>query len=173
MLEGDMSNAFSDRSGSRQGRAGRAVLWVAILLSVALLSFVVAMAVRNNPLASDDTANGISKYRFLEECKEQLEEADTLNVSLQGQNVPLKSLIEQSSPLAAGESLHVNVAADSRDWVAAAQPNPEGGWLAASPVLISIHGKNASVKPVGSAGLQCLYSKKDKKTTVQIVPPSQ
>ncbi|MDB5045642.1 MAG: hypothetical protein JWQ08_1692 [Deinococcus sp.] len=173
MLGGDMSNAFSDRSGPRQGGAGRAVLWVAILLSVALLSLVVAVAVRTNPLASDSTTNGISKYKFLEECKEQLEEADSLNVSLQGQNVPLKTLIEQSSPLAAGEELHVEVASESREWVAAAQTNPEGGWLAASPVLISIHGKNASVRPVGSAGLQCLYSKKDKKTTAQIVPPSQ
>ncbi|UQN07173.1 hypothetical protein [Deinococcus sp. QL22] len=168
-----MSNAFSDRSGPSGGRAGRAVLWVAILLSVALLSFVVAVAVRTNPLASDYTTNGISKYMFLEECKEQLEEADTLNVSLQGQNVPLKSLIEQSSPLAAGETLHVEVEADSREWVASAQPNPEGGWLAGAPVLIAIHGKNASVRPVGSAGLQCLYSKKDRKTTVQIVPPAQ
>ncbi|ANE42818.1 hypothetical protein [Deinococcus puniceus] len=168
-----MSNAFSDRSGSRGGRAGRAFLWVAILLSVALLSFVVAVAVRTNPLASDYTTNGISKYKFLEYCKEQLEEADTLSVSLQGQSVPLKTLIEQSSPLAAGESLHVSLAADSLEWVAAAQPNPEGGWLAGAPVLIAIHGKNASVRPVGSAGLQCLYSKKDKKTTVQIVPPTQ
>ena len=59
------------------GAVGRTLLWVAIILSVALLSFVTLLAIRNNPLYSNAEANGISKYKFIEFCKDKM--TDQLN----------------------------------------------------------------------------------------------
>ena len=81
------------------GGAGRALLWVALLLTLALLGFVTATAVRNNPIYSDREANGISKYRFIENCKELTHDTEELTVGAAGQSIPLKTLIEQSAPL--------------------------------------------------------------------------
>ena len=56
------------------GAAGRTLLWAAIILSLALLSFITVLAIRNNPLYSDSATNGISKYKFIEFCKDKMTE---------------------------------------------------------------------------------------------------
>lgn len=85
-------------TSTSHGGAGRALLWVAIILTVALLGFVTATAVRANPIYSDRDANGISKYKFIEACKEIAEDTEELTVGAMGQAIPLKTLVEQSSP---------------------------------------------------------------------------
>jgi hypothetical protein len=69
MLPGKMSQ----HSSSTQSPVGRILLWVAIVISLALLGFVTALTIRNNPYLSDAQTNGISKYKFLEGCKEEMQ----------------------------------------------------------------------------------------------------
>ncbi|WP_146202713.1 hypothetical protein [Deinococcus irradiatisoli] len=69
-----MSQLTSNQRNKRHGSMGRGLLWLAIVLSVALLGFVTALAIRNNPLYSDAATNGISKYKFIEFCKDKMTE---------------------------------------------------------------------------------------------------
>ncbi len=69
MLGGKMSQ----HSSRTHSPVGRIFLWLAIVLSLALLGFVTALTIRNNPYLSDSEANGISKYKFLEGCKTEMQ----------------------------------------------------------------------------------------------------
>ncbi|MBB5379241.1 hypothetical protein HNQ07_004756 [Deinococcus metalli] len=156
---------------SRSG-VGRPLLWLALLLSVALLGFVTAVAVRNNPIYSDRDANGISKYRFIEECKEAALDAETLSVGAGGQSIPLKTLVTQSRPLATGEHVATLLDAPAAAVVSGTQPVAGGGWtLANLPVTINIVGKTTTA--LGQLPLQCAYDKKAGKTTAQLQLPGQ
>ncbi len=69
-----MSQLTSNQRNKRHGALGRGLLWLAVILTVALLSFVTALAIRNNPLYSDAATNGLSKYKFIEFCKDKMTE---------------------------------------------------------------------------------------------------
>ena len=60
-------------SSTTRSPLGRIFLWVAIVLSLALLGFVTALTIRNNPYLSDAQTNGVSKYKFLEGCKNEMQ----------------------------------------------------------------------------------------------------
>ncbi|THF86838.1 hypothetical protein E7T09_12220 [Deinococcus sp. KSM4-11] len=157
---------------NRRSGVGRALQWLALLLTLALLGFVTAVAVRNNPIYSDREANGISKYRFIEQCKEAAADAETLTVNASGQAVPLKTLVTQSRPLATGERIGSALEAPAAAVVAGTQSVDGGGWtLAGVPVTISIVGKKTST--LGQLPLQCSYDKKAGKTTAQLQLPGQ
>ena len=74
MLGPSMNNypASNQHNKHGHGAAGRTLLWAAIILSLALLSFITLLAIRNNPLYSDSVTNGISKYKFIEFCKDKM-----------------------------------------------------------------------------------------------------
>ncbi len=76
MLAANMNKypASNQHNKHGHGTAGKVALWSAILLSLALLTFVTVWAVRANPLYSDAATNGQSKYKFIEACKEKLTE---------------------------------------------------------------------------------------------------
>ncbi|GGJ87733.1 hypothetical protein [Deinococcus aquiradiocola] len=61
----------SDGSGSR------VLLWVAIVLTLALLVWMSVFTVQRNPYVSDVSRNKISKSRFIEECKTKFDEFAT------------------------------------------------------------------------------------------------
>ncbi|WP_309572658.1 hypothetical protein [Deinococcus sp.] len=156
---------------SRSG-VGRTLLWLALLLTMALLGFVTVTAVRNNPIYSDRDANGISKYRFIEQCKEAAADAETLTVNASGQAVPLKTLVTQSRPLATGERIGSSLDAPAAAVVAGTQSVNGGGWaLGGVPVTISVIGKTTST--LGQLPMQCSYDKKAAKTTAQLQLPGQ
>ncbi|WP_295817970.1 hypothetical protein [uncultured Deinococcus sp.] len=156
---------------SRSG-VGRALHWLALLLTFLLLGFVTAVAVRNNPIYSDRAANGVSKYHFIEECKEAAADAETLTVSAGGQAIPLETLVTQSRPLATGERIGSSLEAPSAAVVSGTQPLDGGGWtLTGVPVTISVIGKTTT--PLGQLPLQCAYDKKAGKTTAQLQLPGQ
>ncbi|ALW87938.1 hypothetical protein AUC44_02675 [Deinococcus actinosclerus] len=169
MLSGDMSKHTTSTS---HGGAGRALLWVAILLTVALLGFVTATAVRNNPINSDRVANGVSKYHFIEECKELAHDSEQLTVGAMGQTIPLKTLVEQSSPLKAGDEIHASLEATSAEIVRATQTVEGGGWTLTAPATIAVH-NGANVKTLGQLPMACTHDKKTGKTTATLQLPGQ
>lgn len=147
-------------SSKRHGNLGRTLLWVAIVLSVLLLGFVTALTIRANPYVSDREANGISKFKFLEACKEQLAEDEQL-VSLQG-------LLQQSGQLRAGQRLTAEIAAEPADLVASVQSVPEGGWTLNVPANIQVNGRGV---PLGQLPMQCAHDKAQNRTTAQLQLP--
>ncbi|WP_343757239.1 hypothetical protein [Deinococcus depolymerans] len=155
------------------GSAGRALLWVAILLSVTLLGFVTATAVRNNPIYSDREANGVSKYRFIETCKELAADTEALTVGAAGQSIPLKTLIEQSAPLKAGDTIHADLDAEPAQIIKATQPVDGGGWTLTAPATVAVHSRAGGVNTLGQLPLQCAHDKKTGKTTAQLSLPGQ
>lgn len=169
MLGSDMSKHTTSTS---HGGAGRALLWVAILLTVALLGFVTATAVRANPIYSDRDANGISKYKFIEACKEIAEDTEELTVGAMGQAIPLKTLVEQSSPLKAGDELHAGIEAEPAEIIKATQTVEGGGWTLTAPVTIAVH-SGERVNTLGQLPMACSHDKKTGKTTATLNLPGQ
>ncbi|SMB90353.1 hypothetical protein [Deinococcus hopiensis] len=159
-------------SSKRHGGAGRTLLWLAILLSLLLLGFVTALSIRANPYVSNVQQGGISKFKFIEECKDQLSEAGKLPVNLGGQSTTLEQVLAQSRPLKAGEHILAELNAEPREVVRAAQVAQTGGWAMTTPVLLSVEGPQGST-PLGQLGLQCAHEKDSGKTVASILPPSQ
>ncbi|WP_229777679.1 MULTISPECIES: hypothetical protein [Deinococcus] len=155
------------------GGAGRALLWLAILLTLALLGFVTATAVRNNPIYSDREANGISKYKFIEACKELAHDTENLAVGAAGQSIPLKTLIEQSgAPLKAGDSIHADLDAEPAQIIKATQTVEGGGWTLTAPATVAVHSAGRE-NTLGQLPLQCAHDKATGKTTAQLSLPGQ
>lgn len=131
------------------GTTGKVLLWVAILLSVALLGFMTVWAVRNNPLYSNAEANGLSKYKFIEQCKDKL--ADQLNVFAKqpggaqiGASYNARDIVSSVS-----EGIQQPPAAN-----ATALPPRVPGWSMVSQVKLSREGFASQTVPFG-----CQYEK--------------
>lgn len=159
MLTLDMSELTSPK---RHGNVGRTLLWVAILLSVLLLGFVTALSIRSNPYYSDARANGISKFEFLEECREGIREAEQLTA--------LRGVLQQGGQLQPGQNLHAEIAATPSELVRNVQTVPGGGWTLTGPADISIRGQTAVL---GQLGAQCAYDKAQRRTVAQLQLPGQ
>jgi hypothetical protein len=157
MLRGDMSELTSSR---RHGGAGRTLLWVAIALSVLLLGFVTALSIRANPYASDYEANGISKFKFIEQCREQLAGAQQLE--------ELKGVLQQTGQLRPNQALRADLAAEPSGIVAGTQAAPGGGWTLTGPADIRIEGQTAVL---GQLGMQCVHDKAQGRTVAQLQIP--
>lgn len=168
MLRGDMSELTSNK---RHGGLGRALLWVAVVLTVALLGFVTAVAVRSNPIYSDRDANGVSKYRFIEECRELLEDTDELTVGAQGQSIPLRTLVEQSAPLGQGDELRAELEAEPAQIIRATETVEGGGWTLTAPATISVH-NGPRARTLGQLPMQCAHAK-GQETQAQLQLPGQ
>ncbi|WP_034419259.1 hypothetical protein [Deinococcus frigens] len=158
-------------SNKRHGGLGRALLWVAIVLTVALLGFVTAVAVRSNPIYSDREANGVSKYKFIEQCRELLEDTEKLTVNAQGQAVPLQTLVEQSAPLAKGDELHAELEAEPAQIIRATETIEGGGWTLTAPATISVR-NGSRTRALGQLPMQCVHPK-GKETQAQLGLPGQ
>ncbi len=168
MLRGDMSELTSNK---RHGGVGRALLWVAVVLTVALLGFVTAVAVRSNPIYSDRDANGVSKYKFIEECRELLEDTDKLTVGAQGQALPLKALVEQSAPLGKNDELHATLEAEPAQIIRATENIEGGGWTLTAPATIAVH-SGSKTRALGQLPMQCAHVK-GQETQAQLQLPGQ
>ncbi|MEF2280153.1 hypothetical protein V3W47_17815 [Deinococcus sp. YIM 134068] len=147
-------------SPKRHGRLGRTLLWVAIALSVALLGFVTAVTIRANPYYSNAEANGISKYIFLEECKEQIHDAEELEA--------LKGVLQQTGQLRPNQNLTADIAAEPSELVANTQEAQGGGWTLTAPANIRIVGQTAVL---GQLGMQCNHAKAQGRTVAQLQLP--
>lgn len=147
-------------SPTRHSTVGRTLLWVAVLLSLLLLGFVTVLSIRHNPYYSDRAANGISKFKFIEACKEDLGHAEQLTT--------LKGLLQQAGQLQPGQNLHAEIAAEPRELVNSVQAVPGGGWALSVPANISIQGQTAVL---GQLGAQCAYDKAQGRTVAQLQLP--
>jgi len=147
-------------SSKRHGKAGRTLLWVAILLSVLLLGFVTALSIRANPYYSDRNANGVSKFEFLEECKEELAEAEQLET--------LRGLLQQGGQLQPGQTLLARIAAEPADLVNNTQTLPGGGWSLTAPADIRIQGQTVVL---GQLPMQCVRPKGETRAAAQLQLP--
>ncbi|BDP43035.1 hypothetical protein DAETH_30040 [Deinococcus aetherius] len=147
-------------SSRRHGKLGRTLLWVSIALSVLLLGFVTALSIRTNPYYSDAEANGISKYIFIEECREQLAEARELET--------LRGVLQQTGQLRQGQNLHADIGAEPGEIVANTQAVPGGGWALSAPANISVEGQSSVL---GQLGMQCTHDKAQNRTVAQIQLP--
>lgn len=164
----------STHHSTHQSGAGRLLLWLALLLTVALLGFITYSAIRHNPIYSDRELNGISKYHFIESCKELAKDAEKLSVNAGVQAIGLKEFMQQVRPLAAGEKIQTSFEAESTAIVKATQVAPTGGgWVMAGlPVTLSIV-TAGKANPLGQLPMQCAYSKADGKTTATLQLPNQ
>lgn len=149
-------------SSKRHGNLGRTLLWVAILLSVLLLGFVTALSIRANPYYSDAETNGISKFIFLEECRDGIREAEQLTA--------LRGVLQQGGQLQQGQNLHAEIASEPSELVRNVQSAPGGGWTLTAPANISIQGQTAVL---GQLGAQCAYDKARRRTNAQLQLPGQ
>ncbi len=61
-------------------RSSQSLAWILSLLSLLLLGIVTAAAIRHNPLYSDHDTYGVSTYRFIENCKEELQRPSEIKV---------------------------------------------------------------------------------------------
>lgn len=136
---------------------------ILILLGLLLLGVVTAAAIRNNPLYSDRDVYGISKYQFIETCKEHLDHPDELTLSIQGQQMKLVDLINQSKQLKAGEHLTVKTSANSTALVGGVQHVDAGKIGLITPVLLEADSGNQQ-RILGQANLQCVHDKATNKT---------
>ncbi len=169
-----MSHHPHNTSKNGSSSTERAFLWLAILLGLALLSFVTIVAIRNNPIYSNRNTNGISKYQFIEECKDRASDAGALTIAGMGTEVTLKQLVEQTAKPGPKDTIKAELPATTGPVEVSANTEelPDGGWKLALPVLVSVtSGKQTNI--LGQLPLQCAYTKKDHKLVAQLQPPNQ
>lgn len=159
---------MTERTVTQAGRdKGRILLWLMILLSVLLLGFVTVFTVRHNPLYSDRDAYGISKYKFIEACKERLHEPAELSLNLQGQSVPLGQALTQANQLRQGERAVVETTATPTQIVQGVQEAAPGQLGLIVPVLIAA-GNGEARRPLAQASMQCLYDRTTARANVTL-----
>lgn len=159
-------------SPKRNSSAGRPWLWLALLLGALLLGYVTAMGIRHNPYVSDVDANGVSKYRFLRECRELMQDADKLNVAAMGQSIPLRTLAGQGQALPATDHVHAELSQTSAQLVNGINAVSGGGWTLTTPATISVT-RSGVRQTLGDLPVQCSHSKKDDATTAVVQLPGQ
>ena len=111
-----MTNS-SSRSGSG---AGKFWLWVAIALLVALGSYGSYAAFAANPYVSDVGRNGVSKWLFLNDCKQLLRA-----------KLPETAALQFPPPVQRAESV---------------QEKPDGGWTWTSLTLVKSGADSAAAQ---------------------------
>lgn len=162
MLYFNMSELTAPRP---QKQSGHPLVWVLGLLSLLALSYASYSAIRHNPLYSDRDAYGISKYRFIEECKEGLHDAKALSLNFQGQEVKLSELIASSGQLHQNETLVVSSVGDPQTVVSGVQPLEAGKLGLVAPVMIAARSSDGERK-LAPANMQCVHDKATGKTEV-------
>lgn len=150
-----------------ENKSSLPLVGVLTLLGMGLLGVVTATAIRHNPLYSDFSGYGISKYMFIESCKEALHNPAELNLNLQGQQMKLTTIIEQSKQLKTGEHLIVKSTGASSVLVGGVQQVDGDKLGLIAPVLIGAD-TGSTQRPIGQANMQCLYDKATKKTEVTL-----
>lgn len=163
-----MSEYPQRRATSTPGSA----FFLFLLVLAALFGIVTAYAIRSNPLHSDRSAYGISKYAFIEQCKEQLHDADTLPLLLPGQSKTLGEALKEAGQLQPGEHAAVRLSASSQAIVSGVQEvqmgeNTKQLGLSAPATILLV--KNGEERPLVPINMRCLYNQQLRKAEVQLV----
>lgn len=149
---------IEDTNINTQGKGGgRVLLWLSILLGFSLLGFVTATAIQNNPFVA---SSGISKWKFIERCKEATHHPDELSV---GNGKPLKEAA--ADQIKKGDHLYVHLLATPQETAENARAVDPGKWAWTSPMEVGVI-RNGVEMPFGRGNAMCIYDHKDKKTEV-------
>ena len=152
-----MSNSSSSSSG---GGIGRTLLWIALALTVLLLGWVTATAVRANPFYSDRDAYGVSKYHFIEQCRERLHAPNDLPLMLgPGQTKSLLTAVKETGEMHDNETLQVVTDATPSQIDQAVRPNQNSQLQLQVPVMIEFKNTAGAVRPLVPVNMQCTYDK--------------
>ena len=117
------------------GSAGRTALWISVLLTVALLSFITVLTAQHNPYLSDVARNKISRSRFIEQCKTQFDEYVQKVGKTQAQGTVFTASYDPVALMAGAVS----------------NPDPKkSGWVLATQASVSRAGLGSQLVP-----LQC------------------
>ena len=171
-----MSNSSSSSSsGSASGGgAGRTALWIALALTVLLLGWVTATAVRANPIYSDRDAYGVSKYHFIELCREKLHAPNDLPLMLgPGQTQPLLTAVKGTGEMRGDDTLQVVSTATPAQTDQAVQTTGNGPLQMTLPVLIQFRSTGGATRPLVPVNMQCSYDKSkpaNERLQVMLVP---
>lgn len=150
---------MSQTSSSSGGGLGRTLLWIAIALTVLLLGWVTATAVRANPIYSDRDAYGVSKYHFIELCREELHDPNQLPLMLgPGQTQPLLTAVQGTGEMRANDTLQVVSTATASQTDQAVRPS-SGQLQMTLPVLIQFRDAAGATRPLVPVNMQCSYDK--------------
>lgn len=163
-----MSNSSSS---SPSGSTGRTLLWIALALTVLLLGWVTATAARANPLYSDRGAYGVSKYHFIELCREELRAPNELPLMLgPGQTQTLLEAVKSTGEMHDNETLEVATNAAPAQIDQAVRPNQNNQLQLQLPVMIGFKNQAGAVRPLVPVNMQCTYDKtKVGKDRVQVM----
>ncbi|ULH14559.1 hypothetical protein MF271_11065 [Deinococcus sp. KNUC1210] len=148
-----MSSPSVSRPPSRptSNTAGRTVLWIAILLTLALLTFITIFTANHNPYVNDVARNKISKYKFIEECKTQFDQFAT--------------------SVGKSQNAVFTTEYDPKSLVEGAVSNPDpkaAGWVLSSTVAVSRQGLGSQSIPFA-----CQSDANGKVSLVQQSAPQQ
>ena len=114
------------------------MLWAVLLLTLALLGWLSYFTVQHNPYQTYAVYNGISKFKFVEECKEQLQ-----------------AQLDQ-----APQPLHYRLVKAPQDFLQEVAQAPGGGWQWVSNIEIGATGQPGTQQ----LPFACQYDKKAGKT---------
>ncbi len=123
---------------NKRGGRGRPVLWVVLLITLAILTAMTVFAVRSNPYQTNAVYNGISKFKFVDECKEQI----------------------QAQLAQAPQKLNYRLVKAPQDFLQEVAQAPGGGWQWVSNMEISAPGQPGTQQ----LPFACQYDKKAGKT---------
>lgn len=145
-----------------RGGSGRTALWVVLALSLAALAYLtMGLAIPNNPLYSDRSANGISKYKFLEQCQDGIEQAEEM-----GQ---IHDALVKQHMLGEDDNVRTEMLLNSRELVDSIRVSNQPGqsWAMSAPVLLRSQLTNEPLLQVYS---QCHYDRENNRAVVSLQP---
>lgn len=148
------------KSNDKQGIA----FWVFLGVSSLFLGFVTAQAIQHNPLYSDRDAYGISKYKFIHSCKEELHHPEKLHIDLQGQKLPLTAVVGQA--LTANETLAVHSKAHPKEIVASVHAANSALAMTMPVEVAAASGGHHRV--LGAAVMNCQYNQSTRQVEVTL-----
>lgn len=133
------------------------MLWLSILIGCGLLSFVTATAVQNNPIVA---SSGISKWKFIEKCKEATHHPEKLTV-MNGKT--LKEVTAKE--IQKGDHLYVHLLATPQETVKGARAVDPGKWAWTSPMEVGFV-RDGAKNVLGSGSAMCVYEHKKEKLSM-------
>lgn len=142
---------------TKGGGGGRVLLWLSILIGFGLLSFVTATAIQNNPFVA---SSGISKWKFIEKCKEATHHPEKLIVA---NGKTLKEVTAKQ--MKKGDQLYVHLLATPQETVKGARAVDPGKWAWTSPMEVGVV-RGGAKETFGSGNAMCIYEHKEKKLSM-------
>lgn len=152
---------------TNSGGSGRTALWVVLALALATLAYLtLGLAIPNNPQYSDRVTNGISKYRFLEDCYD--------GIATSAEMGQVREQLVAQNRVSATDELYAEFTNESKDLVdnVVLSSQPGQTWALSTPVQLHSHLKHEPID-IGPVYAHCYYDKQANQTVVSLAPGSR